>query len=57
MNTAIAKVLQRSFEIRQDVDYEDFVAVSEDRAKQLERDVNDFIDETEKILKKLLEGP
>ncbi len=47
-----AKALSRSFELRQDSDYEDFVSVTRHETKSLKAQVEVFIDECEKILKR-----
>ena len=51
VNPATAKALSRSFEQRQDTDYEDFVMVKTEEVKILQGQVKDFIDVCSKILK------
>ena len=46
-----AKALSRSFELRQDSDYEDFVSITRDKAEPLKIQVEAFVDECEKVLK------
>ena len=46
-----AKSLSRSFEFRQDSDYEDFVSVTRHGTELLKAQVELFIDECEKVLK------
>lgn len=46
----IARALSRSFEKRQDSDYEDFATVSEEEVKLLKREVRAFIDRCNDIL-------
>lgn len=48
-----AKVLSRSFEQRQDSDYEDFVSATAGDAQLLKQQVMEFINECEKVLKRL----
>ena len=46
-----AKILSRSFEERQDTDYEDFVSLTRKEIGALRGEVKVFIDECERILK------
>lgn len=48
----IAKILSRSFEKRQDSDYEDFVSVSEKETEELKNETRRFIDKCKDVLKK-----
>lgn len=52
-----SKALQRSFELRQDADYEDFMIVSEESVRDLRKDVESFIIAVEKALDKLMTNP
>ncbi len=49
-----AKFLKKSFEKRQDTDYEDFVKVSRKEVEELKNGVIEFINECEKLLEKIL---
>ena len=49
-----AKALSRSFEMRQDSDYEDFVQVTHEEVLRIKQEVEKFILECEKRLKGLL---
>ena len=50
-DVAKAKALSRSFELRQDSDYEDFISVTRHGTELLKAQVELFIDECEKVLK------
>ena len=49
-----AKALSRSFEERQDADYGDFVSITKQEVKDLEKQVAEFLDECQKVLSKIL---
>ncbi len=49
-----AKALARSFEKRQDADYEDFAVVSPEDAETIRREVQVFIEECGRTLERLL---
>ncbi len=49
-----AKALARSFEKRQDADYEDFAAVSLEEAEAIRREVQAFIEACRRTLQSLL---
>lgn len=48
-----AKALSRSFEKRQDSDYEDFVSVGRNEVSEIRREVEAFIAECDRVLGKL----
>ena len=48
-----AKALSRSFEERQDTDYEDFVSITEQEVEDLQRQVEAFLKECQKVLASL----
>lgn len=48
-----SKALSRSFEKRQDSDYEDFVSITKDEALLIKGRVKELIEECERALKKL----
>lgn len=48
-----AKALSRSFEMRQDSDYEDFVQITREETLKIQQEVRVFLDECEKVLKSL----
>lgn len=52
-----SKALSRSFEERQDSDYEDFAAPTLDEVTDVRDRVRQFLDECEKVLDKLSSGP
>lgn len=49
-----AKILKRSFEKRQDIDYEDFVEITRQEVEGIKDKVLEFINECEKALERLL---
>lgn len=50
-----AKILKKSFEKRQDIDYEDFVEITRPEVENLKEKVLAFIDTCEKVLEQLFE--
>ena len=48
-----AKALSRSFEKRQDSDYEDFAPVTKEEAQRVRKEVEAFVSECEKVLRRL----
>ena len=53
MDPGIAKILPRSFEKRQETDYEDFVSVSSATVDEIQQHVRTFIDACQACFKKL----
>jgi len=53
MKIEISKILSKSFEIRQDSDYEDFISISKEEVVKLRDGVKIFIEECKNILKTL----
>ena len=51
MDKEKSKALSRSFERRQDSDYEDFVTVGRTEAEKIQKQVSDFIAECERVLR------
>ncbi|MEW6418531.1 MAG: HEPN domain-containing protein [Nitrospirota bacterium] len=49
-----AKVLKKSFEKRQDLDYEDFVKITRSEVEGMKDKILEFIDKCEKLLEELL---
>lgn len=54
ITTANAKALPRAFEKRQKSDYGDFSAVTKKEAEAVREEVNGFIKECERVLKRLI---
>lgn len=51
-----AKILKRSFEKRQDIDYEDFVEITRQEVEGIKDKVLEFMNECEKALEQLLKN-
>lgn len=54
MKLEVSKILQKSFEIRQDTDYEDFAEIAAEEVICLREEVSIFIKEVENALNKIL---
>ncbi len=57
ITTEKAKALPRAFEKRQKSDYGDFASVTQAEAQAIRREVNDFLEECEKVLERLITEP
>lgn len=53
MKIETSKVLSKSFEMRQDTDYEDFIVVTKEEVEKLKKDVRIFIEECKTVLIRL----
>lgn len=49
-----AKILKKSFEKRQDIDYEDFIEITRPEVENLKEKILEFIDTCEEVLEQLL---
>jgi uncharacterized protein (UPF0332 family) len=48
-----AKALSRSFEKRQDSDYEDFASVTGEEVERIRKEVEEFVSECERVLRQM----
>lgn len=52
-NIDVARALSRAFELRQDLDYEDFISPSRASVQETQNEVSEFVMECERILNSL----